>query len=279
MKIYPQTKDFAASQEAYDLLYDEKYDMLITHPQPADTTPYYKNDSYISHTDSRRGLINKLYQWVKRYSINRKLKLLGPYASVGKSLLDVGAGTGDFVMGASGAGWEAAGVEPVEAARQRAAAKGVYLGSSLQELEGKQFHMITLWHVLEHLPDLDDKLDKLLSMLYEGGTLIIALPNFKSYDARLYGAHWAAYDVPRHLWHFSRNSVSRLFGEKGFQVIRTYPLWFDAFYIALLSEKYKHGKINYLRAFISGLRSNLAASTNKEYSSLIYVLQKAQEAK
>lgn len=279
MKTVLQTKDFAVSQESYELRYNEDLDMLYTHPVPGDLSSYYQSEAYISHTDSRKGLSNWLYQLIKKWSIKIKLDIISTYVKNRGTLLDIGAGTGDFVLGAQNSGWSAHGTEPMEEARKKARAKGLKLNSNLSGLSDKKFEVITLWHVLEHLPELHKALDELLAKLEKKGILIIAVPNYNSWDARHYGKHWAAYDVPRHLWHFSRISIERLFSKRGFKLAGTHPLWFDAFYICLLSEKYKHGKTNYLRAFINGMRSNWAARRSKEYSSLIYVLQRSDQAK
>lgn len=275
MEIFLTTSDFAVSGENFDLYWHKELDMLSTMPRPESMEPYYASERYISHTDASNGLVNTLYQRIKKLSLSRKLNLIAAYHKPGARLLDVGAGTGDFVAAALKRGWKASGMEPGLAARERAAVKGIELTDSFSALEGK-YDVITLWHVLEHLPDLDTEIDRLLSYLQDGGTLVLALPNFRSWDAGHYGEHWAAYDVPRHLWHFSRKSIGKLFGRRGFKVVRTYPLWFDAFYISLLSEKYQGNGLGFLRGMVNGCRSNLAALRTGEFSSLIYVLQRRE---
>lgn len=274
MDFYLKTRDYAVSGESFELYRNKDLDMLLTVPQPESMELYYASENYISHTDSGNGLVNKLYQWVKKISLSRKLKLIAEYHNPGARLLDVGAGTGDFVATALKKGWEVTGVEPGQVARERAALKGIELLDGLKRLDGN-YDVITLWHVLEHFPDLDTELNRLLSYLREGGTLVLALPNFKSWDAVHYREYWAAYDVPRHLWHFSRESIGVLFRQKGFELIMTYPMWFDAFYISILSEKYQNSNFGFLRGFINGIRSNFSALSTGEYSSLIYVLKRA----
>jgi len=132
-----------------------------------------------------------------------------------------------------------------------------------------------MWHVLEHVPNLMESIKMLKELLTDDGHLIIAVPNFKSYDANHYKENWAAYDVPRHLWHFSESSIRHIFGKNDFAVIKTLPLIFDSFYVSLLSEKYKTGKSNLINGFVNGLKSNMKASRSGEYSSKIYVLKKA----
>jgi SAM-dependent methyltransferase len=277
MKFFLKTRDFAVSGESFKLYLNEELDMLITKPRPLSLDSYYESDDYISHTDARGGIVNNLYQFVKWLSLGRKLKLIQPYYGSNASILDVGAGTGDFVSTAQKGGWQAFGVEPNEKARARARNKGVELSESLEEVTGS-YKVITLWHVLEHLPDLEREIDRMVSRLEPEGKLILALPNFRSWDARHYGEYWAAYDLPRHLWHFSRTSIAELFGRRGFEILQISPLWFDAFYISLLSEKYRNSKFRLIKAFINGCRSNLSALGNGEFSSLIYILQKARKA-
>ncbi len=276
MKSYLKTKDYFHTQEEFELLYDSEYEMLVTHPQPKDLAPYYNNDNYISHSDSRAGLLSSIYQLVKNYSIKRKLKLINSFNTSDKSLLDIGAGTGDFILETKNNGWNVYGVEPNLKAQKKAAQKGLRLETSLTDLGKAKFDVITLWHVLEHLPNLSEQIKTITSLLKDNGTLVIAVPNFRSYDAQKYKSFWAAFDVPRHLWHFSRKSIPLLFSEYGLKVTNTQPMLFDAYYVSLLSEKYKFGKTSYLKAFYSGFVSNIKAMSSKEHSSIIYVLNKTE---
>ena len=248
MKPYLKTKDFYNSQEEFELRHDEELDMLVTHPQPKDLDTYYQSENYISHSDANKTVVDKIYQFVKKISLFGKTILINGYAGESKTLLDVGAGTGDFLLAAEKRGWAVEGVEPSYDARMKAREKKIELMPSLESLPGKKYDVITLWHVLEHLPDLEDQILKLVWHLEEEGTLIIAVPNFKSYDANHYKSFWAAYDVPRHLWHFSRTAIDTLFSKFDMQVVKTKPLFFDAFYVALLSEKYKSGKQRFFKA-------------------------------
>jgi 2-polyprenyl-3-methyl-5-hydroxy-6-metoxy-1,4-benzoquinol methylase len=267
-------KDFAVTGEHFELVYDKSMDLWRTVPQPENLAPYYDSDRYISHTDSNKSLVDKLYQQAKNISIRRKLRLIGKCANGKKTLLDVGAGTGDFLLEARQRGWKVEGVEPSEVARQRAEAKGLVLLPDLNKSIGEKFQIITLWHVLEHMRDIETQIKLLASLLESEGTLIVAVPNFKSYDARIYGGFWAAYDVPRHLWHFSRDAITTLFARHKIKLIDTKPMIFDAFYVSLLSEEYKTGKNSFIKAMFNGLVSNISAWKSKEYSSIIYILQK-----
>lgn len=273
MKLYLTTKDYAYSNEVFQLLLEEERGMLVTHPQPKELDKYYQGQDYISHTDGNKGLLGKGYQLIKRYTIRQKLRLLKSYLSPGATILDVGAGTGSFVMAAREMGWDADGLEPNGNARTVSMEKGVELMSSFSELNRNSYSLITLWHVLEHLPDLESQINQICTLLEDNGTLVLALPNFNSWDARYYKEFWAAFDVPRHLWHFSRESISSIFAPRGLHIVASKPLIFDSFYISLLSEKYKSGWSNPFKAFISGLYSNISAWNTKEYSSMIYILQ------
>ena len=275
MKLYLETKDYTLTGESFKLMHDPVLDMLITEPQPDNLGRYYESEDYISHTDAKRSMVDKIYHTVKGYNLKSKLSLINSYAGTDKTLLDVGAGTGDFLVGAKHDGWKITGIEPNGLARLKAGDKGVLLWDDLNTLPiGQKFEVITLWHVLEHLPDLDSQIAKLVGLLTEDGTLVVAVPNFRSYDAEYYKEYWAAFDVPRHLWHFSQKSIQAIFEKYGMKLVRTKPMFFDAFYVALLSEKYKNGKQNFIRAFLIGLISNFRALRSKEYSSLIYVFRR-----
>jgi len=273
-KIHLTTKDYLITKEEFSLEIDNNYDMLITKPQPKNLDKYYQTINYISHTDQAKTFIDKIYQTVKKYTLTKKIKLLNEYSKNGKSILDIGCGTGEFLALTKNQNWTSFGIEPNENARRKAKLKNIDATANFEELNQQKFNVITLWHVLEHLPDLPNQINKITNLLETKGTLIIAVPNFKSYDAKYYKEHWAAYDTPRHLWHFSQQSIINLFKEKKFKVIKTIPMKFDSYYVSLLSEKYKNGKQNYLKAIYRGWLSNYKAKRTTEYSSLIYVLKR-----
>ncbi|WP_350289529.1 class I SAM-dependent methyltransferase [uncultured Croceitalea sp.] len=275
MKLYLKTKDYSISQEEFELFYEEDLDMLITKPTPNNLDKYYESEAYISHTDSKKSFVDKIYQLVKSHSLKKKVSLLNSFGASERMVLDIGAGTGDFLLAAKKQNWKIAGVEPNASARNRASEKGVVLHSELNKISNNKYEVITLWHVLEHLSDLENQIKTIVSLLSENGTLVIAVPNFKSYDANHYGKFWAAFDVPRHLWHFSKKSIEKLFAKHQMELVKIKPMVFDSFYVSLLSEKYKSGKQNFVRAFINGLKSNLKANSTKEYSSHIYILRKS----
>ncbi|MDP2686887.1 MAG: class I SAM-dependent methyltransferase [Aequorivita sp.] len=272
---YLSVKDYLVSGESFDLVYDSDLDFLKTIPQPntEDLPKYYESNDYISHTDEKSGLFSNLYQFVKKWSLHKKTKLIFDQNNGVGTLLDIGAGTGDFLKVAKEKGWQVYGMEPNKNAMKLASEKGIELKSTLNDFDGKQFDVITLWHVLEHIPNLNETILKLSNLVKPNGTLIIAVPNFKSFDAKHYGKFWAAFDVPRHLWHFSKESIEKLFAEN-FKLHSIKPMIFDAFYVSLLSEKYKTGNKFSLKAIWIGLQSNLKAKQTKEYSSHIYCFKK-----
>ncbi|GAA0714172.1 class I SAM-dependent methyltransferase [Aquimarina litoralis] len=274
-EYYLECKDYTVSGELFKLYKDEKYDMLVTVPKPSEDVlgRYYESDDYISHTDSKRTFFEKLYHLVKSYSLRKKVRLITELNNQPGTLLDIGAGTGDFLMQAKKQRWDTVGVEPNDQAKKQAKSKGILLEATTANLSSNNFDVITMWHVLEHVPNLSAQIKELKRLLKPNGYLIIAVPNFKSYDAQYYNCHWAAYDVPRHLWHFSENAIENLFQEEKIKLQKTLPLLFDSFYVSLLSEKYKNGKMNFIRAIRRGFVSNLKARRSKQYSSHIYVLK------
>lgn len=276
-KHFLNVKDYSVSQETFELLYDSDLDMLITHPQPSlDKLPsYYESVNYISHTDGNKSLFEKMYQFVKSIALKNKLKLINAESPKGR-ILDIGAGVGDFLSVAKNDGWEIIGKEPSEKAKAIAQKKGVVFVNDLLELESNSFDVITMWHVLEHVPDLENQIAELKRLLKPNGTILIAVPNFKSFDANHYKHFWAAYDVPIHLWHFSKTAIQKLFQKQNLELVKILPMKFDSFYVSLLSEKYKTGKMNFVKAFYIGLLSNWKGSQNLEYSSHIYVIKNAK---
>ena len=274
-KHFLTVKDYSVSQETFDLYHDEILDMLITHPQPSleNLGKYYESEDYISHTDNKRSLFEKLYHFIKSIALKNKLHLINSLQPNKGQLLDIGAGTGDFLLVAKTDGWQIKGVEPSEKAKAIAINKGVSFVEKTSELENNSFDVISMWHVLEHVPDLDKQIKELKRLLKPTGTLIIAVPNFKSFDAKHYGRFWAAYDVPIHFWHFSKTAIKLLFEKEEMKLEKVLPMKFDSFYVSLLSEKYKSGKMNFIKAFFLGLESNWKARRTFEYSSHIYIIK------
>lgn len=273
--------DFSVTKQEFELIYNSELQLYKTNPQPSEIElpEYYKSDDYISHTDANKSFFDKLYQTVKRITLKSKLNLIDKYVVTNeKKLLDIGCGTGDFLLATQKKNWSVVGVEPNKNAADLANKKlnsESQIYTSLDSLMNthQKFSIITLWHVLEHVPDYDQYITKIKTLLNPNGTLIIAVPNFNSFDAKYYKSYWAAYDVPRHLWHFSIFSITSIFSNHQMKVINIKPLRFDSFYVSLLSEKYKTGRNKFLKPFLVGLLSNFKTLLNKECSSLIYIIQ------
>jgi 2-polyprenyl-3-methyl-5-hydroxy-6-metoxy-1,4-benzoquinol methylase len=274
-KSFITVKDFSVSGESFSLLLNEEYQLLKTHPQPSldKLGSYYEFDDYISHTDGKRTLFEKMYHFIKRRAIKNKLRLIEQHQPVKGKILDIGAGTGDFLLEAKNKNWETVGVEPNEKAKSIAIKKGVLFADTIEKLESNSFDVITLWHVLEHVPDVVHQVAELKRLLKPSGTLIIAVPNFKSFDAKYYKTFWAAYDVPRHLWHFSKTAIEKLFDKQNMNLVAVKPMWFDSYYVSLLSEKNKTGKMKFINGLTIGFVSNLVGIFKNEYSSHIYILK------
>lgn len=266
--------DHANTKDSFFLRYNETYDCYKTHPVPENLDRYYSNHNYISHTDTKATLVAKLYQLVKKIALKNKTKLISTFVSKQqKSVLDIGCGTGSFLEFTNKKGWVSYGVEPNNLAREKAINKKVNCFSNTKKINDIKFNVVTMWHVLEHVEDLQTQFAEINRLLHDEGTLIIAVPNYKSFDANYYKQFWAAYDVPRHIWHFSENSIKILAETFGFELIQTKPMYFDAFYVSMLSEQYRN-KSNLFKAVLIGLFSNLKAIFSSEYSSKIYILRK-----
>ncbi|MBS1651280.1 MAG: class I SAM-dependent methyltransferase [Bacteroidetes bacterium] len=271
-------KDYTVSHKNFDIVSCQNCSFKYTNPIPPPEAlgDYYKSEEYISHSNTNKGIISKLYKVVRNYTLKGKMKLVQKHVSRG-TILDYGCGTGMFLNVCSRVGWTCFGIEPDSGARKIASEMGLKTFLSKENLENEcgsqRFDVITLWHVLEHVVDLEKTLAFLKSKLNPNGVLIIAVPNYKSYDAEYYKEYWAAYDVPRHLYHFEPKTISALLQKHNFKLKETLPMKFDSFYVSLLSEKYKQGKSNYLKAFLTGLKSNLRAKNTGNYSSLIYVFK------
>lgn len=274
-KKFLEVKDYLVSGERFELWQNEEYDLLKTIPVPSpdELIKYYDSAAYISHSDKSTGLFSFLYQTVKKWSLKKKVQIIEDLQKKDRTLLDIGAGTGEFLLTAKMKGWKTVGMEPIKKAREIAETKNLEIYSDLKEIPDQRFDIITLWHVLEHIPNLNETIAILNELLTEDGTLIIAVPNFKSYDAIKYNEFWAAYDVPRHLWHFSSTSIKKLFAHN-FNFRKQLPLFYDSFYVSLLSEKYRTKRSFSLRGFWIGMKSNWKARKTGEFSSLIYILDK-----
>lgn len=271
--------DYSVSKESFAIMKCINCGLLVTSPRPDKATigSYYQSEDYISHTNKANNLLNSAYKLARNYTLRKKYKLINRLATK-KSILDYGCGTGHLLNYINQKGnWKTTGVEPDPNAKEIAIKEhGLNVVSSLSELPEKKFGVITLWHVLEHIHDLNDTIDSLRQLLSNKGKLIIAVPNHESLDQQIYKQHWAAYDVPRHLYHFDQATILDLMKYHKFTLQETLPMKLDAYYVSMLSEKHKNGSINYFKSFINGWKSNTWASkNNNNYSSLIYIFSKA----
>ena len=274
---YTQCIDYTTTNETFTIIQCTTCQLLITSPRPDANSigSYYESDSYISHTNNSKNLSDNAYRIIRTFTLRWKLKIIRNQKPTGK-ILDYGCGTGDFLNQCKQSNWECYGVEPAEPARRKATQLTTLdISDSLLKLNNKKFDVITLWHVLEHVHNLNEKLSELKSHLAKDGILFIAVPNHECLDAKIYKTHWAAYDVPRHLWHFSQHNMKMLLALHGLNLIDTIPMKQDSFYVSVLSEKYKNPTANFLtnivRALIIGLRSNFAARKTNNYSSLVFI--------
>ncbi len=270
-------KDHFLSQETFMICSCTSCGFRFINPRPgqAEIGKYYQSTEYISHNAAGFSLINSLYKIARYFAIRTKYQLILRTSS-GKKLLDIGCGTGELLRYCGDHGFEVSGVEPTEPARKFAIEQNrIDVKESLQELVkgGVRHNCITLWHVLEHIHNLNETLVQIKELLDKNGSLILALPNCESDDAQRYKEYWAAYDVPRHLYHFTKGTLEKIADKHGFVVTETIPQKLDSYYVSILSEKYKRGSTNYISAFFSGWRSNRQAKkTGSGHSSLIFLL-------
>lgn len=273
--------DYTVSKQTFEIWECNICTLRFTQDVPHQTSigDYYKSEDYISHTNISKGLINRLYQVVRNRTLAQKRNLIKRVTGKKRAnLLDVGSGTGAFVNEMKRHGWEVTGIEPDAEARQVA---DEFFKVTLEDtkifydLPSQSFDAITLWHVLEHVHDLHHYVERLKMLLKDQGKLFIAVPNYTSEDAKIYKNFWAAYDVPRHLYHFSPESMEKLMKQHDLNIIDYKPMWFDSFYISLMSSKYKNGHTNWLGALWNGVLSNSnAIKNNKKCSSVIYIISK-----
>jgi 2-polyprenyl-3-methyl-5-hydroxy-6-metoxy-1,4-benzoquinol methylase len=274
-------EDYTVSHEKFEVWQCSNCTGAFTQDIPTQDAigPYYQSDTYISHSDTKKGLINTLYHKVRKRTLAEKRKLIINQTNKQKgNILDIGCGTGAFLNEMQQSGWSITGLEPDSTAREKA--ESLYnikpqLPNTLFDLPAQTYDAITMWHVLEHVHELHAYIQQVEKLLAPQGKVFIAVPNYTSHDAKVYGAHWAAYDVPRHLYHFSPKSIEHLLSTKNLTLKTVRPMWFDSFYVSMLSEQYKHGKGNIIRAFWNGFVSNLKAMGDKrKCSSVIYIIER-----
>ena len=280
IQLVLSAKDYTVSGQSFDVWSCQNCEARFTQsvPDEAHIGSFYESEEYISHSNTSKGLVNNLYQRVRNYTLDQKQKLITSVSGKSKgSILDIGCGTGEFLGKMKSIGWEARGLEPSDTARKQAQENhGLHISEPIDlfQLEEKAYDVITMWHVLEHVHQLHAYMDQIQKILKPDGKLIIAVPNYQSLDAEYYGDKWAAYDVPRHLYHFSPKSMNELLVQHSFELIQEKPMPFDAFYVSLLSEKYQHGQARLIPGFWTGFRSFMRSSQNvKTCSSVMYIAQ------
>lgn len=251
--------------------------LLYTMPRPPKEKigDYYKSEEYYSHQENKKGFIPKLYEAVKKVNLKHKYGMATKGIQPGK-LLDIGCGVGDFIHTAETKGWECTGVEPSEdaqnIARQRIKAC-IIQSQDLEKLEDESFDIITMWHVLEHVDNLKWQVEQLHRLVKPNGRIVIAVPNYKSYDGQFYKEKWAAYDVPRHLNHFNKQTITKIFKANGLTLTKTNKLRWDAYYISFMSEQYKIHQFPLIRGIYRGIISNCKARRTGEWSSRVYIFE------
>ena len=276
-----KTKDYSTSKEDFHIVSCETCSFTATSPRPddKDLDKYYLSESYISHTNDKDGLFNFLYQNVRKIAIKSKLSLLLSVAEK-STHLDIGCGTGEFLNACKNSGFKTKGIEPSSIARKKAIKNyklDISKNTNLSQYNENSFSSISMWHVLEHVANLEETILMINKILKNNGIAIIAVPNKESWDAKYYKNYWAAWDVPIHLWHFSKDTIKKIFEKHGFELIKTKGMIFDAYYVSLLSEQYRYGKKNFLRAFFIGLISNIyAVFTKNGHSSNIYIFKNSK---
>ena len=281
-KIALESQDFSLTKASFSILFCANCNVRFTSPIPTqdEIGAYYQFDGYISHTDVNEGWMNRLYHFVRTKTLAAKTNWIQSlFRGCKGHVLDIGAGTGAFVNAMQQKSWKVTGLEPDAATREKAFDKyklQLQSNDTIFNLPENEYEVITMWHVLEHVHALKPYLIQCFKSLKNNGRLIIAVPNYTSFDAYYYQQYWAAYDLPRHLYHFSPKSMTILLNEIGFEIVTLKPMWYDSFYVSLLSEKYKQsGKLGIVVASIIGLLSNLLALTDaSKASSIIYEVKK-----
>ncbi len=275
-ELFLACKDHTVSKSSFEIVECKNCGFAYTSPRPIESElgKFYESEEYISHSNTSKGIVSNLYQRVRKHTLAKKLELIN---SVGKkgALLDIGCGTGEFLNTMKSGGWETIGIEPSPSARKQGVENynlDVREEKELENFPPNSFNVITMWHVLEHVPHLLERVQKLKDLLKYDGVLIIAVPNRNSHDAKHYGEYWAAYDVPRHLYHFRAQDMRTLMGVVGFEVEKILPMKFDSYYVSMLSEKCKTGSNNLISAVWTGWISNLKAGAEGS-SSLIYIIR------
>ena len=277
--LYLELKDYFLTQEDFEIVKCCDCGLLYTTPRPPSEKlgDYYKSENYLSHKENKHGFIPRIYEFVKSFNLKNKLKIATKGKGTG-NILDIGCGVGDFLLCSKQAGWSVEGIEPSDDAKKIAEERlqtVVHNPNEIDTLPSGFYDVITMWHVLEHVEDIKTEVAQLYRLLKPSGRLVIAVPNYRSYDAQYYKDKWAAWDVPRHLSHFDRESIKNTFSAYNDLILKDITtLKWDSYYISFLSEKYLQHSLSLVKGVFRGFVSNVKARGSKEYSTLVYVFEK-----
>lgn len=275
-------KDFTVSNEIFTIVKCNTCGFVFVNPRPKENIigKYYESENYVSHSNTNKGLVNKVYKIVRNYTLKQKVSIIKEHSS-GKKIMDIGCGIGLFLAKCKKNGFETLGIEPNENARKIATTElGLKIEDEnyLDKIDNNSFDIICMWHVLEHVSNLNKRVEELKRILSKDGVLIIAVPNYLSFDAIYYKEFWAGFDVPRHLYHFSAETIKKLFAKHNMEIEKILPMKFDSFYVSMLSEKYKTKRANFFNAFLIGWKSNkIAKQSSVSYSSQIFVIRNKKD--
>lgn len=275
-----QTKDYFFTEENFDLSVCNNCNFVFTNPIPAndEISKYYDTTKYLSHDTNSNGILGKIYKIVRNINLRSKYSLIKKFKKHG-SVLDIGCGTGEFLNFMKQSNWESFGIEPETKAKEFAIKNynlEIFSESKLNEFPVGKFDLITMWHVLEHVYDLNNRLNRISKLLSDEGIFVNALPMIDSPDAIRFGKYWAGLDVPRHLHHFSYSTFCKLANNNGFEILDSFPMKFDSYYVSYLSHQAKKNSMAFARGLIDGFLSNLKANKKRNYSSMIFVLGKSK---
>ena len=256
------TKDFVASNEVFSLFLDKKSDIVWTEVNKEhDHNKYYENENYLPH-NNKRGLLSILYKISQNIMFSYKLSVLTNSLQTSGSILDYGSGDGYFAEFLNKKNFNVETYDPLILKEKRT------------QILDNQYDIIMLWHVLEHIPDIGGTIITLRKQLKKDGVIIVAVPNRDSFDSKVYMKHWAAWDVPRHLYHFNHKSLVNFMKNKGFSLVSKHPLFLDSYYVSYLSSKYKKSFFPWISALLVGTISNILGAVTSNYSSSFYIFKK-----
>ena len=261
-----KVRDFIVSNEFFKLYKDSETGIVWTQVgKNHNHLSYYQSENYIPHSD-KKGLLGFLYRFSQRLMFVYKRIILMKPLKQSKSVLDYGAGDGKFAKYLEKSGKKIFTYDPLKVNSSN--------NINLTQDTDFQADMLMMWHVLEHIPDLKKVFPKILERVNKKGFLVIAVPNRDCFDAKYYKNHWAAWDVPRHLYHFNHKSLLNFMSSYGLSFVFKRPLTLDSYYVSYLSEKYKKAPFPLFSGFIIGFLSNCLALFTSNFSSSVYVFRK-----